>query len=128
MRDGFIAHVLDLLGPWGGVTARRMFSGYGLYRQGAIFALVIREALYLRVDDRNRPDFAAAGSAPFRYSRGTRQVEIRGYMECPPDVMEDPDEMARWAAGALSAALAARAAKPLKRKRSRSKTRKITKV
>jgi DNA transformation protein and related proteins len=112
MHDGFVAHVLDLLAGWGGVSARRMFSGYGLYRQGAIFGLVIRDALYLRVDDRNRPDFLAAGSRPFSYNRGpSRTVEIRGYMECPPEVLEDADDMARWANAALSAALAAKAAK-----------------
>ena len=109
--DGLVAHILDMLGDWGGVSARRMFSGYGLYRQGAMFALIARDTLYLRVDDRSRPDFAAAGSRAFRYRRGSsREIEILGYMECPPDILEDVEAMTRWADAALSAALGAKSA------------------
>jgi DNA transformation protein len=104
-HDGLVAHVLDMLAEWGGISARRMFSGYGLYRHGAIFGLIIRDTLYLRVDDRNRPDFVAAGSRPFRYRRGpSQEVEIRSYMECPPDVLEDVDQMIRWATASLATA------------------------
>jgi TfoX/Sxy family transcriptional regulator of competence genes len=116
MTDGFVAHVLDLLGDWGGVSARRMFRSHGLYRNGAMFGLISRDTLYLRVDDRNRPDFLAAGSRPFSYQRGpSRQVEIPGYMECPPDILEDAEEMVRWAALALSAARTAKTVKKKKR-------------
>jgi len=119
---GLVAHILDLLGDWGGVAARRMFSGYGLYRHGAIFGLIIRDALYLRVDDRTRPDFVAAGSRPFRYQRGpSKQVEIRSYMECPPDLLEDAEELVRWASAALATA---RTAKP----RAKAKARKTPKA
>ena len=115
--DGLVAHVLDMLSDWGGVSARRMFSGYGLFRQGAMFGLIARDTFYLRVDDRNRPDFAAAGSRVFTYRRDGREVELRGYMECPPDILEDPDEMLRWAKKAASAALAAVAEKPPRSRR-----------
>ena len=122
MHDGLVAHVLDLLADWGGVSTRRMFSGYGLYRSGAIFGLIIRDTLYLRVDDRNRPEFVAAGSRPFRYSRGpsengpAREVEIPGYMECPPDVLEDAADMICWATAALAAAAAAKRKSRMKTK------------
>jgi DNA transformation protein and related proteins len=123
-HDGFVAHVLDLLGDWGGVSTRRMFRSYGLHRSGAMFGLISRDTLYLRVDDRNRPDFVAAGSRAFRYTRGpTRQVEIPGYMECPPDILEDAEEMVRWATAALAAAAAAKSthAKPKSRKRAKAR-------
>ena len=120
MDDGLVAHVLDLLGDWGGVSTRRMFRSYGLYRNGAMFGLISRDTLYLRVDDRNRPDFIAAGSRPFRYNRGpTREVEIPGYMECPPDILEDAEEMVRWADEALAAARSAKSAKKASKQRRR---------
>jgi len=107
-----------MLEAWGGVSARRMFSGYGLFRQGAMFGLIAGDALYLRVDERNRPDFVAAGAPVFRYRRGAAgEVEIRGYMACPPDILEDADRMIGWAQAAASAALAAKAAKPAGRRR-----------
>ena len=114
--DGFVAHVLDLLGDWGGVSTRRMFRSYGLYRDGAMFGLISRDTLYLRVDDRNRPDFLAAGSRPFSYQRSaSKLVEIPGYMECPPDILEDSKEMVRWATAALAAARMAKSVKKKKR-------------
>jgi len=63
-----VAHILDLLSNWGGVTARRQFSGYGFYRGGAMLALITgADILYFRTDASNRPDFEAAGSKPFTY-------------------------------------------------------------
>ena len=124
LRDGLVAHILDMLQDFGGISARRMFSGYGLFRQGAMFGLISRDTLYLRVDDRTRPDFIAAGSRVFRYSRGpTREIEIRGYMECPPDILEDSEEMLRWATAAASAALAAKPARPKAKRRRPGKPR-----
>jgi len=120
LHDGLVAHILDMLGDRGGVSARRMFSGYGLFRQGAMFGLISGDTLYLRVDGRNRPDFVAAGSRVFRYRRApAREIEIRGYMECPPDILEDAEAMLRWANASASAALAAKPAKP-KAKRGRA--------
>ena len=116
-HDGLVAHILDMLGDWGGISARRMFSGYGLFRQGAMFGLIARDTFYLRVDDRNRAEFAAAGSRVFTYRREAREVELRGYMECPPDLLEDPEEMIRWAKGAAAAAVAALAEKPPAKRR-----------
>jgi len=111
-QEGLVAHILDMLGDWGGIAARRMFSGHGLFRQGAMFGLIARDTFYLRVDDRNRPEFVAAGSRVFTYRREGREVELRGYMECPPDVLEEPEEMLRWARLAAAAAIAALAEKP----------------
>jgi DNA transformation protein len=118
-QDGLVAHVLDMLQDLGGVSARRMFGGYGLYCQGAMLGLIARDTLYLRVDDRNRPDFLAVGARAFSYRRGQAgEVEIKGYMECPPDIIEEAEAMVGWARRALAAALAAKATKPTRKSRS----------
>lgn len=121
MDDGLVAHIMDMLRDWGGVSARRMFSGHGLFRGGAMFGLIARDTFYLRVDDRTRPNFAAAGSRVFTYHREAREVELRGYMECPPDLLEDAEEMIRWAKAAASAALAAQEEKPPGKRRRAAK-------
>ena len=129
MSEGLIAHVLDLLSGWGGVSARRMFSGHGLFRHGAMFALVIRDVLYLRVDDRNRAEFVAAGSRPFTYRRGPhREVEVSSYMEAPPALFDDPDEMVRWAIASGAAALAAKAPKSRRGKKKAAPCRRKPKI
>lgn len=107
--SGFVAHVLDLLSAWGGVSARRMFSGHGIFRQGVMLALVVDDALYLKTDDRNRPAFAAAGMRPFVYTKKTRAAPVElSYWQAPPSLLDDAEEMVRWARRALDAALAAR--------------------
>ena len=60
--------LLDLFAGFGPVTLRRMFSGYGVSRDGINFALVLRGAIYLRADERNIPQFEAEGAKPFQYT------------------------------------------------------------
>ena len=38
LSDEFLAYVLDQFSLWGDVTARKMFGGAGLYRDGKMFA------------------------------------------------------------------------------------------
>jgi DNA transformation protein and related proteins len=130
MPSDFVATVLDLLSPWGGVTARRMFGGYGIYRQGLMFALVADDVLYLKVDAQNRPAYEAAGVEPFTYDGKNKTVTLP-YWEAPSDLFDDPDAMIDWAKGAFAAALRARKpgkpANPTK-KQPRSRRRNITKI
>ncbi len=101
----FIDYARDQLRSWGGggIVARRMFGGAGLFRDGTMFALVHDDTLYFRTDAENAPDFVAAGMAPFCYARNGRQVAL-GYHEVPADVIEQIDELAVWAAAAFAAA------------------------
>lgn len=104
----FIAHCLELLAPLGAPRARRMFGGHGLYLDELFIAIVQDETLYLKVDALNQPQFAAAGSVPFRYSvRG--ELRDLSFWRTPDDAMESPALMAPWARLALEAALRKRA-------------------
>lgn len=66
VSDDYLEYVLDQLSAWGGVSARRMFGGVGLYRDEKVFGLVADNVLYLKVDETNRDRFLEAGSAAFR--------------------------------------------------------------
>lgn len=63
----FIAYVQELFADFGAVSARRMFGGYGLYREGVRIGVVMDDGLYLRADEANKARFETAGSAPFVY-------------------------------------------------------------
>jgi DNA transformation protein and related proteins len=102
--SGFVEFVRDQLRPWAGIVVRRMFGGQGVFRDGIMFALVHDDTLFFRTDERNAPDFAASGMAPFRYSRAGRSVAL-GYHEVPPDVLDEADRLAAWAEKAYAAAL-----------------------
>ena len=57
----FVEFVLESLQPLGGLSARRMFGGWGIYKDGVMFALIAHDQLYLRVDDGTRAAYEAAG-------------------------------------------------------------------
>jgi DNA transformation protein len=125
----FVAHVLDLMSRWGGVSARRLFGGYGLYRQGVMFALVAYDVLYLKVDARNRPEFEAASMEPFVHESKGKPVEMP-YWEAPSDLFDDADSMTRWAERAFEAAIGAQAKRDTAnpRKSRGRRRRNITKI
>jgi DNA transformation protein and related proteins len=96
---GFQDFVLDLLGPLEPMP-RRMFSGVGLFHGGVMFGLLVRDTMYLRVDDTTRERFERAGSEPFSYRRGERQVSLSAYYGVPEDLLDRQDELLQWARGA----------------------------
>lgn len=115
-RDEFLAHVLDLLAPLGGVDARRMFGGYGLYCGDVFFGILLDNTLYLKADDQNRRDFERAGSEIFSYARAGKHATLNFY-RAPEEAMDTSLVMLPWARSSVAAALRSRAAKPASRKR-----------
>ncbi len=97
VSEEFVGFVVEQLAGWGEVAVRRMFGGAGLYRAGTMFAVLADDVAYLKVDDSNRDDFLRAGSVPFEPYPDKIRTTIRTYYEIPADVLEDPDELARWA-------------------------------
>ncbi|WP_417520108.1 TfoX/Sxy family protein [Minwuia sp.] len=108
----FQDHLLELLEPMGGVSARRMFGGAGLFKSGLMFALIADEVVYFKVDDSNRLEFEDRGMGPFVYETKNGRQTIMGYWQMPDDLYDDPDEMNAWAMKAFDVALKADAAKP----------------
>ncbi len=104
------AHLHDVFRDFGTVEVRRMFSGRALYRDGVIFALVMRGALYLKTDAGNVAQFSQRGLAPFSFERQGRTMTTSYYL-APAEVMEDPEAAAAWAGTAYAAALRSQAMK-----------------
>jgi len=101
VSEEFLNYVLDQLSPWGGVSARRMFGGAGLYRHGKMFGLIAENVAYLKVDDSNREGFVKAGSSAFNPFPDKAKSAVMSYCEIPPDVLEDPEELVKWARRSL---------------------------
>ena len=104
-------HVLERLSRVTEVRARTMFGGLGLYSDGLFFALIAHDVLYLKVDDRNRPDFEARGMSPFQPFAD--KPSMLSYYELPADVLDDPRRLKPWVEKSLAAA---RARKPRAKK------------
>ena len=102
VSDDFVNFVVDQLSRWGPVSIRRMFGGAGLYRDGKMFGLIADDVAYLKVDDSNRDDFVKAGSSPFNPFPEKVKTIVMSYYEIPPEVLENPDELAQWAERSLA--------------------------
>ena len=110
----FTDHLKDVFRLFGTFAVKRMFSGYGLFRDNLMFGLVVRDTLYLKADAESAPAFEKLGRPRFEYQRKGKTASL-GYYLAPEAVMEDAAEAARWAKVAYDAALRRHAAKPLKK-------------
>lgn len=103
----------DLFGRLGSLSVRRMFGGQGVYADGAIFAVVINDRLWIKADAETVPRFEAEGSRPFRYQQGDRTVAM-AYWSLPEAALDDPDLALEY--GRLGLAASLRTKRPAKRK------------
>lgn len=120
----FVAEQLESLGP---VRIRNMFGGAGVYLDDLMFGLIAGETLFLKADDRNRPDFEVEEMGPFLYEPPSGKTVAMSYYEMPERLYDAPGELVLWARKALDAALAGKSAKPARKtKPARKKTARPT--
>ena len=115
-RNEFVDYVVELMSGWATVSVRKMFGGYGLYREGLMFALIAEDELFLKTDADNLAKFERAGSHPFVYQNQSRAVQL-SYWSAPPASLDSPAEMGEWCQSAYGSVLRAQAAKAGKGKR-----------
>jgi DNA transformation protein len=106
LKSEFVEYLLELFEPSGHVKAKAMFGGFGIYRRDLMFGLVAEDTLYLKVDEKSRPEFESKGLSPFVYKVKGKEFSM-SYYKAPDEVLEDPAEMAQWAHKAYDAALRA---------------------
>jgi len=87
-----------------------MFGGYGVYRDGLMFALVADDVLYLKADESTLGHFVEAGLPPFDYDKGGKRIRM-SYYAAPDEIFDDPEQAREWADRAYEAALRASKAK-----------------
>jgi len=120
ISEQFLEYILEQLQGLGRLTSRRMFSGAGLYSDGLFFGLLYKDRLYFKTDDSTRPEYEARGSEGFRPRPNTSRASMR-YYTVPADVLEDSQELVRWARQAVAVALASEQAKAAKKAAGKSR-------
>ena len=106
----FNAMVREMLSPLGAVTTRAMFGGFNVSLDGLTFGLIADDRLYLKVDDRTRGRYEAAGLGPFQPFPD--KPGTMNYYPVPDALMDDPEALCGWAREAFDVALKAKARKP----------------
>lgn len=99
----FRTFVLDQLGRVAPqIRAKSMFGGVGIYSGDVFFALIADDALYLKVDESNRPDYETRGLGPFRpYGPNGEAMQ---YYPLPEDLLEDTETLRGWVDKAIAVA------------------------
>ena len=100
----FVEYALELLAPLKNVRARKMFGGYGIYRESVMFGLVADEVLYLKVDQETIPEYEALGLGPFLFEKNGKMVAM-SYYQAPEDAMDSSSDLCEWAEKAYRVAL-----------------------
>jgi DNA transformation protein len=111
--DSFKEFVLDQLSALPDVRARAMFGAHGLYSGEHFFGIVDEGRLFFKTDAQSQADYATRGMGPFTYESKGRVLTM-SYHEVPPDVLEQPQELAVWARRAKATAASSKKS-PIKR-------------
>ena len=112
LDDSFKEFVLDQLSMLPDVRAKAMFGAHGLYSGDRFFGILDEGRLFFKTDAQSQADYTARDMGPFTYeSKG--KVTTMSYHEVPPDVLEQPQELAGWARKAIG--IAALSKKPARR-------------
>jgi DNA transformation protein len=108
----FLDFLTEQMAGFGPVTVKRMFSGAGFFRNGLMFALVARDAFFLKTDVTGRAAFEAEGLPPFTYPTKNGEHTLTSYWRAPERCLDDPDEMKLWCERAFAVAVSTASKKP----------------
>ncbi|WP_371476818.1 TfoX/Sxy family protein [Kitasatospora sp. NBC_00315] len=87
--------------PLGEVTAHRCSGSRAVRSHGSRFATVM-DTLHLRVDGVTRSSYEEAGSTPFTYRAGGREVVVHAYYGAEAEVIDDRAELCALARPAVA--------------------------
>lgn len=97
-----IDHALDLFSGVGALSTRKMFGGIGLYSDGTIFAVMMRDGrLMLKGQGDMQARFDALGMERWTYQRPGKSETAMPYWVLPDSALEDAEEASALARDAL---------------------------
>ena len=105
-KSEFVDSLNEVFADFGVIDPKRMFGGYGIYRDGLMFGLVSDEVLYLKADANTENEFHSRGLLPFEYTKGGKTTKM-SYYQAPEEIFEDRDIAKEWGDLAFDAALRA---------------------
>ncbi len=99
MKQGSEFHdyvVHDLFAYIAGITSRPMFGGYGIYKDGKIFAIIVGDEPYFKANQVTKIFFDTQGSHPFTYGKKDNRVYTMNYWLVPEEILENREALMEW--------------------------------
>ncbi|GJM40064.1 MAG: hypothetical protein DHS20C20_03460 [Ardenticatenaceae bacterium] len=92
--------LIKTLSVIGDVNGRKMFGGYGIFIEDAMFAMVSSDnVIHFKIDDTNRAKYEAAGETQFHKMP---------YFTLPKPILENEDDLFSWAKESMAIAQASK--------------------
>jgi TfoX/Sxy family transcriptional regulator of competence genes len=113
VSDSYLAFVLEQLGGVRALVTKRMFGGVGIYSGDVFFAVIDNDTIFFKVDDELAARYREAGMPPF--APMPDKPPMMSYYQVPPDVLEDAEEMVKWAKESIVRASTKKARKSVQR-------------
>ena len=101
ITDDYLQFVVDQLVGLGQVRVQKTMGQAVVFCDDVPFGYVIDDTLYFKVDESNQPDYDRAGSTEWVTS--DKQGRRRSYA-VPAEVLEEREELTRWAQKAIAVA------------------------
>ena len=100
----YFEDTLELLEPYGDVTGKSMFGGFGFWDRGDMFALISSgDTLYFKVDDTTVARYRKARSSQFApHMKNADGPMPMPYWSVPTSVLRDDTRLAEWVAEAIA--------------------------
>lgn len=99
-----LEHALDMLYGEEGISFKRMFGGFGLFKNKIPVALILNSGIYMKVNNSNIDDYLEGGSQPFTYVRNGKEIALSNWL-LPEEVMDSEELFVEWFAKSYRAAL-----------------------
>src|SRR5690606_39533017 len=92
--DLYVARAIECMARVAPVSYRRIFHGVGVYHRSVLFALIVNDRLYFRVDEHSRALYEQQGLRPFQPAAAERAESA--FYEVPESILERPSELLQW--------------------------------
>jgi DNA transformation protein len=96
--ESFKDFVVDQFHELDEIEARRMFGGYGLYRDETFFGILHKGKLFFKIDETTVGEYRKRRMKPFRPNG---KQTLKSYYQVPADIIEDTDALRAWAVQAV---------------------------
>lgn len=87
--------VNDVLLEVEGISSRKLFGGYALYRYGIVFSILAFGKIYFKVGTDNNRDFDEYNSEYFQYQKKGKIITM-SYRVLPDEILEDRSNIEEW--------------------------------
>jgi len=105
-----LEYALDMLREEEGISFKKMFGGFGLFKNKLPVALILNSGIYMKVNKFNRDDYVKAGSEPFSYVRRGKEIYLSNWL-LPEEAMDSVELFVEWFNKSYAAALEKRLGK-----------------